>query len=528
MKSNTPSSIRHVADSLESKLKVLADRAILDRSLVTIPLYFFLFLAIVFATPLSYRYPRGTFLFGAFSLFLCLIRLWIFKTWKVLFAKQSGPWRGLFLWTYYLTSVSWGIFCCLTVVFLELGWTSFFVLLITLGISAASVPTLAPKYSLSKWHLGFMFFPSLVAAVFFVGGLKGYALGSFFTGFFLLLLLQAKVQNIEYWQALRNQARLQAMVDSLPGTLSWITSDLVYLGVNQQLARLWNMPQDFFVGKKMGFSKPRSSIRSMIEELFKSNHDQQSKEIELDINGTDRTYYVVASKYHRNTEAVILGIDVTEYKKAFVELAKRRDQVQSAFRQALLGKIALCLSQNHQTPRYVEILNYLSLENKDTAPTTVVLHEFCDDLRTVYEVWTKDKKVPIKIAPINKDLTLFCRAGRIFESTLHLVINAYEAVAEQPNAWILLEAKKQAFGVELAVTDSGDGILPETKEKIFQPFFTTKDPTKHPGLGLSTTRETVENHGGLLVYDAASANTRFIISLAEKTGSGVDWINSGT
>lgn len=523
MKADSGTAVGGLADAFESKLKILADKAILDRSLVTIPMYFLLFMAITFATPISYRFPRETLIFGGFSFCLCLIRLWLFKAWKKFFSNENGLWRKLFLWTYYITSASWGIFCCLTVVFLELGWTSFFVLLITLGLSAASVPTLAPKYSLSKWHLGLMFVPSLVAAVFFVGGLKGYALGAFFTGFFLLLLIQSKIQNIEYWQAIRDQARLQAMVDSLPGTLSWISSDLTYLGVNQQLARLWKTPQDFFVGKKMGFSNPRSSIRDMIEGLFNSDHDQQSKEVELDINGVDRTYYVVASKYHQNSEAVVLGIDVTQYKKAFDELTFRREQIKSSFRKSILGEVSLSVIKNKSQYRSEEVLERLFQSAENFPPAPVSIREICEDLKFIYQSWARDGAVTVEIGTPTEDISLNCHAGRILESLMNLMINAHEAVVGTPKSWIRIEVKKQEFGIELSVADSGKGVSADTRDKIFQPFFTTKDPKKHAGLGLATTREIIENHGGLLVFDSSSPNTKFVISLSEDGGGAGDF-----
>jgi len=48
------------------------------------------------------------------------------------------------------------------------------------------------------------------------------------------------------------------------------------------------------------------------------------------------------------------------------------------------------------------------------------------------------------------------------------------------------------------VSDSGVGMTPEVLEKIFQPFFTTKEPGKGTGLGLSTSRHIVRNHGGFI------------------------------
>ena len=49
---------------------------------------------------------------------------------------------------------------------------------------------------------------------------------------------------------------------------------------------------------------------------------------------------------------------------------------------------------------------------------------------------------------------------------------------------------------EIAIADEGPGIPPETRERIFTPFFTTK--ARGTGLGLPTARRTIEAHGGTI------------------------------
>lgn len=54
--------------------------------------------------------------------------------------------------------------------------------------------------------------------------------------------------------------------------------------------------------------------------------------------------------------------------------------------------------------------------------------------------------------------------------------------------------------VRVSITDSGNGIVPEEKEKIFEPFFTTKE--NGTGLGLSIVHKIIENHNGLIKVES--------------------------
>lgn len=112
-------------------------------------------------------------------------------------------------------------------------------------------------------------------------------------------------------------------------------------------------------------------------------------------------------------------------------------------------------------------------------------------------------------------LQAYCRPVQISQVLLHLLTNAHDAVHGLPSPWIKIHAWRGDGRLHLSVTDSGPGIAPELADKIMLPFFTTKDVDKGSGLGLSISRDIVENHGGQLVIDAACPNTRFVIVLPE-------------
>lgn len=97
-----------------------------------------------------------------------------------------------------------------------------------------------------------------------------------------------------------------------------------------------------------------------------------------------------------------------------------------------------------------------------------------------------------------------------------LLNNAYEAVnnANNPEVRIELEVKKNFLNVK--IIDNGAGIPDEVRNKIFIPFYTSKEIGKGPGLGLSIARGIIEQHGGTIYLEdknVAHQWTTFVFTL---------------
>jgi signal transduction histidine kinase len=86
---------------------------------------------------------------------------------------------------------------------------------------------------------------------------------------------------------------------------------------------------------------------------------------------------------------------------------------------------------------------------------------------------------------------------------LNLILNAVEAmssIGEGTRELSISTERCQAGGILVAVRDSGPGIEAEHRNRIFEPFYTTK--TSGIGMGLSICRSIIEAHGGHLWTDA--------------------------
>src|SRR5205085_8929627 len=92
---------------------------------------------------------------------------------------------------------------------------------------------------------------------------------------------------------------------------------------------------------------------------------------------------------------------------------------------------------------------------------------------------------------------------QIQQCVINLLMNALDATAEAPSGprEITLRVAPENFEwIEVSVSDTGHGIDPAVKKRIFEPFTTTKD--RGMGLGLLVTRSIVEGHGGRVWFSA--------------------------
>jgi signal transduction histidine kinase len=98
----------------------------------------------------------------------------------------------------------------------------------------------------------------------------------------------------------------------------------------------------------------------------------------------------------------------------------------------------------------------------------------------------------------------------IRQAILNLLVNARQAMPM--GGELIVRVRRQGNFVELSVTDTGVGMKPEDLERCFEVYFSTK--REGTGLGLSTTKRIVEEHGGRIhVVSEVGRGTSFSILL---------------
>ncbi len=131
--------------------------------------------------------------------------------------------------------------------------------------------------------------------------------------------------------------QLQAILDAVPGIVSWIDSDLRYLGVNRHLARNFNMPTEAFLGQDIGFLGSGEDFNDFVRSFFNSPVQEAYQEVTAKVSGTTRTYLIVAQKYEDGKAAFFVGIDITERKRAEAGIKEAENKYRSIFENAIEG-----------------------------------------------------------------------------------------------------------------------------------------------------------------------------------------------
>lgn len=127
------------------------------------------------------------------------------------------------------------------------------------------------------------------------------------------------------------------------------------------------------------------------------------------------------------------------------------------------------------------------------------------------------RQVPIRIQAPPEPLEVFADPDPLRQVLVNLLLNAAQAMGGSGEVAVTLERAGEQ--VSLTVDDSGPGVPLELRERIFDPFFSTKGSGEGTGLGLSLCRKLMEEQGGsLFVADAPAGGARFGLLLPVASG----------
>ena len=110
-----------------------------------------------------------------------------------------------------------------------------------------------------------------------------------------------------------------------------------------------------------------------------------------------------------------------------------------------------------------------------------------------------------------------CSRSSINQMIMNLLVNAIDSIEDKGTIQISISASADKNEIILSVKDSGIGIPSDKIDKIFDPFYTTKEVGKGTGLGLYLTYNIVQQHGGRIeVNSEVGVGTEFLVFLPVK------------
>lgn len=141
-----------------------------------------------------------------------------------------------------------------------------------------------------------------------------------------------------------------------------------------------------------------------------------------------------------------------------------------------------------------DLLDYSRQSSLNIRPTDVseVVHKSV----SLLDLFSKKQRIGLRVDLPDAPPLVPMDSAKILQVLVNLMVNAIQAMPD--GGEISIGGAPSEDGFTFLVSDTGSGIPEEIRERIFDPFYTTKDVGQGTGLGLALARSLVEQHGGRL------------------------------
>ena len=364
-----------------------------------------------------------------------------------------------------------------------------------------------------------------------------------------------------------NEAFLKTLINAIPTPVFYKGRDGKYLWFNSAFETFLGTTKECLIGKSVFDVHPpelAEIYHAQDSRLFNSGgvqyYDSQMKNRRGELRDIIFNKAVFTDSRGAVTGLIGAITDITERKQAEEEKRRLQAQLQQSQKMEAIGTLAGGIAHDFNNILAI-ILGYAELasnEVPDSNPISGALEEIFkasirarDMIRQLLAFSRKaeEESSPIDMAPIIKESMKMLRsamptsvefklhisnhlcslmgdAAQINQIVMNLVTNAVDAMSKIGGVLdvtlnnIILQQEKTCFDrvlypgpyVRLRMRDTGEGIEPEIMDRIFEPYFTTKEVGKGTGMGLSVIHGIVKrNGGGILVESELGKGTVFEI-----------------
>lgn len=150
----------------------------------------------------------------------------------------------------------------------------------------------------------------------------------------------------------------------------------------------------------------------------------------------------------------------------------------------------------------------LFINQKNDKNDIVDLSIFLKKIEQLIKILFKDRP-DINLKIFDSQIKLDISEQHLIQIINNVCLNAKQAMPSAGTLTIEAKAVKGSDFAELSISDTGLGIAPELKNKIFEPFFSSNSDCKNLGLGLSNVQRILTQHGGHLEIESVPGSTMF-------------------
>jgi PAS domain S-box-containing protein len=199
--------------------------------------------------------------------------------------------------------------------------------------------------------------------------------------------------------------------------------------------------------------------------------------------------------------------------KGYIDLLRRHSARQSLGPELLMQYIEKMDQTVGRISRIVNGMRRFSRESSMDERVRYSLNKIVEETLDICQERINNNGTAVDVEYLPHDSTVLCRPVEISQVILNLINNSYQATSSYPHPWIKIKMYEKTDVYVIEVVDCGEKISPAIRQKLFQPFFTTKDIGVGTGLGLSISRGIIEEHKGKLYYNDDAPNTTFVIEI---------------
>ncbi len=356
--------------------------------------------------------------------------------------------------------------------------------------------------------------------------------------------LQKQLDNLK-----RNEARLNLLIDNLPAYIAYVNDKEELVLVNRKFEKLMGKSRDEMIGQKLAtitgkqnYTRVKAQITQVLSgetsrfEFYPETGQARGRCLEVNFIPEMENSGEISGFY-------IMTIDVTKNKEAEKEKLRLEASLHQAQKMEAIGTLSggiahdfnnilsgifgysqlidLQISDPEKVGRHnrkiiegarratdliQQILTFSRRTefNKQPLHFSVILKEALKLLRSTIPTTIQIKE------QIDSRAVVMADATQIHQVIMNLCTNAYHAMTDKGgiltvtlNEVMLTETqthRQDQSGpfICLEIRDTGPGIAPEIRNKIFDPYFTTKDVEKGTGLGLAIVDGIVKKHEGFI------------------------------